>query len=212
MQSYKIVLIYKYQNDTIFRFFINFVNKNRKMSKIRLKNIAFCKQSLVDIEQLYIKSFPPEERRDWSDIKRLISQDVSPYNIEVIEQNETFVGFISWWNLEQFCYIEHFAIEERLRGAGIGTLAIKTFVEKINNGVVFEVELPNLNEMAKRRIDLYRRNGFVAHEMFGYIQPSYGEGLPSVPMMLMSANNVSDIDLPFIAKTIHRFVYGVKND
>ena len=181
------------------------------MSKIKLKNIAFCEQLLKDVRNLYIKSFPPEERRGWNDIKKLISQGDSPYNIKVIEQNETFVGFISWWKFDEFCYIEHFAIDEQLRGAGIGSSALKAFAEE-SCAIVLEVELPDSNEMAKRRIGFYQRNGFIAHEGFNYIQPSYGEGLPSVPMMLMSANGVETQDLVLVAKTIHRFVYGVKND
>lgn len=182
------------------------------MGRLELKNVILDQHLLSRVEELYYNSFPPEERRPWNSVKSLLKREDIRYKIEVIQQNGKFVGFISSWDFGSFCYVEHFAVESSVRGNGIGAAAISQFVAKSQKGVVLEVELPHCGEMAQRRIGFYNRNGFIAHSDFEYIQPSYGEGLPSVPMLLMSANMGDDLKISVVAKTILRFVYGVKKD
>lgn len=180
------------------------------MKEIRLKNIRFCRRSMIQTKKLYYNSFPPEERRAWNDIERRLSVEKSPYNIEVILNGGEFAGFISWWQFADFCYVEHFAIEPAMRGMKIGARAISQFIENRTNPIVLEVELPESGEMARRRIEFYLRNGFVAHSDFDYIQPSYGEGLPLVPMMLMTAGASANVNLKHISQQLHEVVYRVK--
>lgn len=180
------------------------------MKEIRLEDVRICQQVMLRVEKLYYNSFPSEERRAWKDIERLLMVENSPYSVEVILRGGEFVGFISWWKFVDFCYVEHFAIETTMRGMGIGASAISKFIEDRVMPVVLEVELPGSGEMARRRISFYSRNGFVAHEDFEYIQPSYGEGLPLVPLMLMTAGISENVDLKHISQQLHETVYGVK--
>ena len=182
------------------------------MGYLELKNVNLDQHLLSRVEELYYNSFPPEERRPWNSVKSLLKREDVQYKIEVIQQNDKFVGFISSWDFGAFCYIEHFAVISEMRGAGIGASAISQFVEKAQKGVVLEVESADCGEMAQRRIGFYSRNGFDVHADFEYVQPSYGEGLPSVPMLLMSANMGDDLKISVVAKTILRFVYGAKKD
>lgn len=179
------------------------------MKEIRLKNVRFCQQAITEVKESYFNSFTPEERRVWNDIERLLTIDDSPYNIDVILCGDEFVGFISWWQFADFCYVEHFAVEPICRGYGIGAGAISRFVESRTMPVVLEVELSESGEMARRRIQFYSRNGFVAHADFEYIQPSYGEGLPPVRLMLMTARASVDVDLEYMSRQLHKVVYGV---
>lgn len=180
------------------------------MEEIGFEDVRFCQQMMQLVEGLYYNSFPPEERRAWKDIEQLLADEKSPYNIDVILRGGEFAGFISWWKFSDFCYVEHFAVETTMRGKGIGAIAISKFVEDRTVPVVLEVELPGSGEMAQRRIAFYSRNGFVAHEDFEYIQPSYGEGLPPVSLMLMTAGMSEDVDLKQMSKQLHVVVYGVK--
>ena len=176
------------------------------MAEFSLKNIEFCRHVLGDVRKLYFNSFPPEERRSWDSIENLLRDETSRYNIEILLQDEIFVGFISWWQFDSFCYIEHCAILPHKRGGGFGTNAILKFRTLSKLPIVLEVELPN-EDIAKRRVAFYKRNGFEACEQFKYIQPSYGEGLPAVPMMLMVANAPKDVDLQLITTDIYKYVY-----
>ena len=187
-----------------------FASKTSKMREVSLIKLHFHQQATSAIKEIYFNSFPPEERRSWDSINHLLSQNNSPYNIDIILCDGEVAGFISWWQFLDFCYIEHFAIKQSMRGMRIGTKAISQFTETKNMPIVLEVELPNSGEMAQRRIAFYAQNGFTAHPHFEYIQPSYGAGLPPVPLMLMTANTPSSIDLNNISQQLHSVVYGVK--
>lgn len=180
------------------------------MKEIRLEDIRFCQQVMSLVKKVYYNSFPIEERRAWGNIESLLVSEDSPYNIDAIFHEGQFIGFISWWAFADFCYVEHFAIDSLNRERGMGTRAVSQFIKDKKKLIVLEVELPGRDEMARRRIAFYMRNGFVAHDNFEYIQPSYGDGLPQVPMMLMTAGVLANVDLEFISQQLHEVVYGVK--
>ena len=71
--------------------------------------------------------------------------------------------------------------------------------------VVLEVEIPD-PPIPKRRIAFYDRSGFrIAHD--DYVQPPYIDGLPSVPMFLMStAETFTDGQV----RELQQAVYGIK--
>lgn len=180
------------------------------MKEIGLENVRFCRHLMTRLGELYYNSFPPEERRAWDNIQQLLAADNSPYNIDVILYRGDFVGFVSWWQFPTFCYVEHFAVEPAMRGEGIGSRVIMQFVKNMAMPIVLEVELPGSSEVACHRIAFYSRNGFKPNADFEYMQPSYGDGLPSVPLMLMTIGMSVDVDLEQIAQQLHEVVYGVK--
>lgn len=161
------------------------------------------------LQRLYETSFPVEERRPWNDICKRIDDGTGNYNIRAIIYCGKFAGFISWWNLSQAVYIEHFAVCPGMRGRGIGLRAMTSFVEEQQRSVILEVEPAGSNAMADRRIGFYNRCGFISHPEFDYMQPPYSPSLPSVPLMLMTIG--ADISLADAAESIRTEVYGVKN-
>lgn len=158
-------------------------------------------------QRLYFYSFPPDERRDVKEIDRLVADVSSPMHAELIYFKGRLSGFITWWEFDRFRYIEHFAIEPSKRGEGIGAKALKAFVGQTDSPVVLEVELPDTSDMARRRIRFYERNGFNALMGYDYIQPPYGPGLQSVPMMLMATVGSGQLTPELIASTLHTRVY-----
>jgi len=170
----------------------------------------------ADISQakhIYVDAFPPEERRPWDDIVRRHHADNGAahprFSLLGIYANE-FAGFITIWRFDAFDYVEHFVIAPEKRSGGIGAKAIASILAGFSAGraVVLEAEHANQSPMAARRLDFYRRCGFTAHEDFEYIQPPYAPGLPEVPLMLLSANHASSLNLNEVAATIHHEVYG----
>lgn len=179
------------------------------MTQVELLQYHNHPQLSHTIRNLYFSSFPPQERRLWEDIEQLLSQYDYPYNLLVIIGNDEFAGFISWWDLTEFYYIEHFAVIESMRSCGVGTEALKQFIASTSMPIVLEVELPDSSEMAHRRIKFYQRNGFTAHPNFQYIQPPYNHNLPPVPLMLMTANTSTSLNLQHIRNMLHHIVYKV---
>lgn len=167
-------------------------------------------RSLPWVESLYTDAFPAHERRPWDALLEKFSDCSNSFHITGIYSMGRIVGFISWWQMDNFRYVEHFAIHPFNRSAGIGAKAITRFIGH-GSPVVLEVEPADTGTMASRRIDFYSRCGFKPHPRFPYIQPPYAPGLPAIPLMLMTASapgTATPVDLPQAAATIHTRVYG----
>lgn len=163
-----------------------------------------------EVMEIYLTSFPEEERREPEDMIARHKDCNSPLQILCIKRGEHPIGLISWWDFDDFAYIEHFAVAEEYRSSGIGSRALRMFADKIKKPTVVEVERPGMTPMADRRISFYHRLGFSGFATFDYIQPPYSEGLPAVPLMLMATG---DILLPEkITRELHREVYGVRQN
>lgn len=141
------------------------------------------------IKETYIDSFPPEERRDYDKLIDLFRHSHTMHIYVCQTATVEYAGFITCWRFEKFSFIEHFAINSEARNGGIGAMFLKEVLQMQNNPVVLEVEEP-LNDLCKRRIAFYERNGFVQGNV-PYFQPPYREGEPTIPMILMSYGNMN---------------------
>lgn len=161
------------------------------------------------IRQLYLESFPPDERRPWDDIVAKITDEPRFHFCLLETQCRTVMGFISWWRLASGVYVEHFAVDSTRRGHGLGAMAIERFCNEHGTQVpvVLEVELPESGEMAKRRIGFYTRCGFAAHPDVEYLQPPYTPDLQPVPLMLMTFGPAGNVEQ--LSREIQSTVYGV---
>lgn len=158
------------------------------------------------IKDLYEESFPAEERRAWAKQTALLSSRI--LKLDQILVNDAFAGFVFYWSLSSFTFIEHFSITPSKRGNGIGTAVIQSLIKKFGR-IVLETEIENASEYAKRRIGFYERNGFVKFED-AYEQPPYETGNDFIPMRLMACNVVVE-DAVFLSlrKEIYKVVYGL---
>lgn len=158
------------------------------------------------IVELYVSSFPPDERRPVDSIRKLID-DHGPFHFSLIRSGRKTVGFITWWILEKGVYVEHFAMSPELRSRGLGRLSMERFCTLNKaHGVILEVEMPGSNEMADRRIKFYERCGFRSHPAIEYIQPPYTPSSQPVELMLMTFGPIDDVE--GLAEEIKRRVYG----
>lgn len=146
--------------------------------------MKFVKIRLDEAENLYRemeKCFIKDELRDYADYVDVMSN--SAYQLSHIVYQGQRVGFVGLWKLNGFTFVEHFAIYEQYRSHGFGGNAIDELQRQFGR-LVLEVEQP-LEENQVRRINFYRRHGFVLNE-FPYIQPSYRKDGSSLPLLLMS--------------------------
>lgn len=152
---------------------------------------------------IYIDSFPEEERREWSDIMN----NEQPHLVTIRVDGEA-AGLLTWWDLDEFVYIEHFAIHPDKRGDGIGETVLEQFDEIAGDRpIILEAEPENSDKNAERRLRFYNRNGYsVLHR--DYVQPPYRNGLPSVPLYLLQKHG-APLDVDHVTRTLHREVYKV---
>lgn len=132
------------------------------------------------IKDLYEDAFPEEERRPWN--QQLMLTASGKLQLLRIENDDRFAGFIFFWRLPDFSFIEHFAIHPGARGGGAGTQVMLQMEAELG-GIVLEVE-PPVTEQAIRRIGFYERLGYQAFTE-PYYQPSYYSRYPPLELRLM---------------------------
>ena len=139
---------------------------------------------LTPIRSWYEESFPPEERRNFDSLI-----DLFPYpdmHLCALVQTGQPVGFINYWQWPDagVLFIEHFAIDPDRRGQQLGQKALAQVLGIPAAYYILEVELPT-DELSKRRIRFYERQGFLVNN-FPYAQPPYRPENPPIPMKLLS--------------------------
>jgi ribosomal protein S18 acetylase RimI-like enzyme len=124
-----------------------------------------------DFEKIYALmeyAFPIEEVRPRENAK---AQLKDPHYTIWISKNEAdqILGFIAEWDLGSNLFLEHFAVDQTLRGVGIGSRMMAAYLAQAAKPVVIEVE-DEKTEINIRRIGFYQRLGFYLSE-YGYDQP-----------------------------------------
>lgn len=160
------------------------------------------------LKSAYYESFPEQERRPWSSICTM--QNLSFRFVAIREAGE-LVGFVTLWLLSGFVYVEHLLVMARYRGVGMGGRIVHALHERYSSlPIVLEVEPADMGLMARRRINFYQRLGFKVQSI-DYMQPPYTPLGASIPLLLMSSQDMTKVELERVAGLIHREVYGVES-
>ena len=160
------------------------------------------------VENLLHESFPEEERRD-DDMQRYNTDNNPLFTAYLITDDTENIGLITLWRLSGFLYVEHLATSPSVRNKGYGKMIMQALLNNFpDSKIVLEVELPE-DELSKRRIGFYERNGFTLCEK-PYMQPPYRKSGSPIPMYIMYSGTES-IDEMFetITSEIHKNVYQV---
>ncbi|MGL5272932.1 MAG: GNAT family N-acetyltransferase [Phocaeicola sp.] len=175
---------------------------------IQLKKITTANVEEYNyLEELMHTSFPEIERRD-REAQRDYT-DNNPFLQSYIALDESKpVGFVNIWKLNGFYYIEHIAIDPSQRNGGYGKRVLEKIESEFNEWpIVLEVEKPE-DEMSSRRINFYKRLGFVLHEL-PYIQPPYRVDGKELPLYLMSYGKLNmEEEYHKIRSSIYKEVYN----
>ena len=116
------------------------------------------------------------------------------------------VGFLAVWEFEPFTYIEHFAVSPELRNSGSGSAMLQELVKQYQKPICLEVELPE-DDLTRRRIGFYERNGFVFNE-YPYMQPPISKGKSPVPLRIMTYGGaITQETFEAMKRVLYRKVY-----
>ena len=171
----------------------------------------FLRNTSVDefdaVYDIMENSFPDHEYRSYCGQKMLFSKP--EYDIYVVDGDDsTLRAFVSVWDFDNFAYIEHLAVNPACRNAGIGASILAAVKEKAGKRICLEVELPE-NDIARRRIGFYTRNGFSLNE-YHYIQPPMSAGKNPVPLLIMTTDGaVDEKEFEYIKDKLYEKVYNV---
>lgn len=176
---------------------------------IRFQRITTKDTALYSyMEQLMTASFPAEEYRPLAELCNY-ADNKSHFHCNVILLQDVPIGLITYWDFGHFHYVEHFAIDPSQRNGGHGRNALNHLCRQLNSPIVLEVEAPE-EEMAIRRINFYKRQGFTLWET-PYLQPPYKAGDGYLPMFLMAYGSLECTkDFESVKNCIYREVYHTK--
>ena len=149
------------------------------------------------------QSFPLEEYRSYEGQKALLVKPA--YRIYAAKEEGEILGFAAVWQLENWLFLEHLAVNPQFRNRGIGAELLNFLAEK---RCCLEVELPE-TDIARRRIGFYQRNGFFLND-YPYVQPSLGEGRGPMPLSIMtSGRTISPEEFTQLRQLLYTHVYEV---
>lgn len=143
---------------------------------------ALYEKDFEEIFSILEEAFPPSERRTKADQKKLM--DLEEYTIYGLKEADDLIGFVAEWEGPEYRFVEHFVVNEAFRGNGVGSKLLNEYNELSDKPVVLEVEPPE-NDIQKKRIRFYKRNGYHLTE-YSYVQPTINADIKGVPLVLMT--------------------------
>jgi ribosomal protein S18 acetylase RimI-like enzyme len=159
--------------------------------------------ALGEIKPLYENTFPQYERRTWDALLKLLAEPKMSLNTIISDQQ--FIGFVIYWKLEEWLYIEHFAIIPGMRGQQLGTGVIQLLLAEAGGKLILETE-PAITGEAIRRIEFYQKLGLevINHP---YNQPAYRSEEKPFPMLLMTSLYLGQQECERVTGLIKQEVY-----
>lgn len=124
---------------------------------------AVNKKRLEQMEQLYLRSFPKNERKPFSLIVNVREKGLG--DMWSLEEDGESVGLAITVNYEDRVLLDYFAIEEEKQGMGYGSAAIQTLLTHYQRKRLL-IEIESTKDQAEnskeriRRKEFYHRNGF----------------------------------------------------
>lgn len=158
---------------------------------------------------LLAEAFPVTELREKQNQRALLRE--AQYRLYGVAEDGAFTAVFAAWEIEDFLYIEHFAVRADRRNGGYGGALLERFIEAHGKPVVLEVELPE-DALTRRRIGFYERYGFV-YNAYPYLQPPMRKGQGMLPLRLMTRPAAIDAETYARYKSrIHKIVYRYEGE
>lgn len=156
------------------------------------------------------RSFPACERR--TKAEHLAEFERPQFRSLCYCPDGKLAGFMNYWDMGDFVYLEHFAVSPELRGKGIGAALAEELKGLSRSMIVLEAEPPEQSETAKRRTGFYERLGFYFNP-YDYVQPPISKKQPPVPLRLMTyPKALSESEYVKIRGELYARVYRISGD
>ncbi len=138
---------------------------------------------------LYEKSFPIYEKRTLETHEKAL--DNENFYCTYIMDNNIFIGILFYWKLDKYIYLEHFAIDESLRGKGYGSKVLKEFSSK-NTNIILEID-PPIDDISIKRYNFYKSLGFKLYD-FDHIQLPYRKNYEGYKLKILAHGILLSLD------------------
>lgn len=137
-------------------------------------------------KELYSISFPIFEQRTENQQETAFS--CSQYHLVAYKENDKFIGFISYWEFQTYIYIEHFAINQTLRGKGYGNRVLNKFISESSKIIILEID-PIIDDISAARLRFYQKCGFHQND-YPHIHPAYRDGFKGHSLIILTTQRI----------------------
>lgn len=111
--------------------------------------------------------------------------------VVVAKQGNNLIGFAIYWQLENWYFLEHLAIDPIYEGKGYGSAFMQYLLQQSGNRLLLETELA-IDKISERRIGFYQKLGLQIAP-FPYRQPPYRRGETTPAMHIMSVPVIDNL-------------------
>ena len=158
--------------------------------------------------QILSNNFPTKEIKEYNYMKDTFYAGL--YQVLTLKDNDQIVGIMSFYQHDDFRFIDYFAIDGSLKGKGMGSKMLQYFINLDDKMVILEVEHPE-DEQSKRRIAFYQRNGLYLNDRFEYFVPPVRNLKHRLYFHLMSSKRkINNIEFEKYYPQILEMVYGIE--
>ncbi|MBQ5590241.1 MAG: GNAT family N-acetyltransferase [Clostridia bacterium] len=168
---------------------------------------SFCEDKFNKFYALLQDGLLREEYRSMTRQKELFQNDA--YKVLFCCKDEQIVGVMALWELDNFVFIEHFVVKSEFRGQKIGSKMLGFINSHFDKNVILEVELP-YNEINKRRICFYERNGFFYNDFEYYQIPLNPLDNPLELRIMSSFKSLNKDEFSQVKSTLYDKIYNYK--
>lgn len=137
----------------------------------------------TDFTCLYEQAFPLHEKR--TSKHQITALRHARYHLLCFLEQNTLVGFVGYWSFPQYIYIEHYAINQTLRGQGYGSRLLNALSEDTDKTVILEID-PIVDVISEKRLKFYKSLGFVEND-YSHNHPPYQDGLNAHKLIVLSS-------------------------
>ncbi|MCT4707896.1 GNAT family N-acetyltransferase [Enterobacteriaceae bacterium H16N7] len=135
----------------------------------------------AEVDALYESAFPLHEKREPQAKASALRNE--RYVLQAWFDGEQFIGMIGCWRFSGYTYIEHLAVNGKLRARGYGKRMLSQFLQ-MHPLTILEID-PLTTEIAHKRLHFYQSLGF--HENgYEHVHPSYHEGIADHELIVLS--------------------------
>ncbi len=164
-------------------------------------------QLFENVYTLLASSLPQNEMRSFDGQKKLLNDN--RYNLLVAFKDNKLIAFMAIWDLGKYSFIEHFAVDAAVRGKGIGSKLLYKCKAYFKCPIILEVEPPQSTKDATRRIEFYKRHGFLFND-YEYFQPPLQKEFEPLPLKIMSYPTLfNKNDFSEAKNTLYTNIYGI---
>ena len=158
--------------------------------------------------QILSNNFPTKEIKEYNYMKDTFHAGL--YQVLTLKDNDQIVGIMSFYQHDDFRFIDYFAIDGSLKGKGMGSKMLQYFINLDDKMVILEVEHPE-DGQSKRRIAFYQRNGLYLNDQFEYFVPPVRNLKHRLYFHLMSSKRkINNIEFEKYYPQILKMVYGIE--